>query len=92
MTMRRSWAWLLCAGFLASTPATWAAEPLRILFVGNSFTYTRPPALQYNVAAVDDMNYANFLANPAGMWILPREAAEKSTTRCAAARRGAATT
>jgi hypothetical protein len=66
MTMRRSWAWLLCAGFLASTPATWAAEPLRILFVGNSFTYTRPPALQYNAAAVDDMNYANFLANPAG--------------------------
>ena len=23
-----------------------AAEPLKLLFVGNSFTYTRPPALQ----------------------------------------------
>jgi hypothetical protein len=54
--------WL--AGLLAASAA--AAQAPSILFVGNSFTYTRPPALQYNVANVDDMNYANFLANPAG--------------------------
>ena len=42
------------------------AQPLSILFVGNSFTYTRPPVLQYNQESVVDLNYANFLANPAG--------------------------
>jgi hypothetical protein len=58
-------AWLLAAGLLTAVPA-WAQAPMKILFVGNSFTYTRPPALQYNAAAVEDMNYANFLANPEG--------------------------
>ena len=42
------------------------AQTRSILFVGNSFTYTRPPVLQYNVDSVVDLNYANFLANPAG--------------------------
>jgi len=59
-------AWLLCAGLLTALPAWTQALPTKILFVGNSFTYTRPPALQYNAAAVEDMNYANFLANPDG--------------------------
>ena len=30
---------------MASTAAL-AGEPLQVLFVGNSFTYTRPPVLQ----------------------------------------------
>ena len=51
---------------LAAFASAAAAQPLSILFVGNSFTYTRPPVLQYNVDNVADLNYANFLANPAG--------------------------
>ena len=58
------WMALLVAG-MAAASAAWA-QPQQILFVGNSFTYTRPPALQYNAAQVKDMNYANFLANPEG--------------------------
>ena len=61
------------AAVLASTlaigagalPTTAGAAPLQVLFVGNSFSYTRPPAMNYNTDAVDDMNYENFLANPA---------------------------
>ena len=40
------------------------AEPLQILFVGNSFTYTRPPALNYNAGNVADLTYAYSLATP----------------------------
>ncbi len=43
-----------------------AAEPVRVLFVGNSFTYTRPPALQYNVDAVTDLNAQNAIDKPLG--------------------------
>jgi hypothetical protein len=60
----KKWLAGLCAGLVVASTA-WG-QPLRILFVGNSFTYTRPPALQYNADAVEDMNYANFLANPEG--------------------------
>jgi hypothetical protein len=62
--MAFKWKAILVAG-MAAASAAWA-QPSRILFVGNSFTYTRPPALQYNIAAVEDMNYANFLAKPEG--------------------------
>ena len=55
---------LLCLWTLAAAPAL--AQPVSILFVGNSFTYTRPPALQYNVEAVVDMNLANSIAMPLG--------------------------
>ena len=55
---------LLLAGMTASVAAL--AQPASILFVGNSFTYTRPPALQYNIDNVVDLNYPNFLANPTG--------------------------
>lgn len=55
----------LAAGLVAPSGAQ-APAPTRILFVGNSFTYTRPPTLQYNAANVLDLNYANFLANPEG--------------------------
>lgn len=74
MHFRRTAAFVVTA--LAAAPLfapaeAWAGggggrEPLQVLFVGNSFTYTRPPALNYNTAAVDDMNYENFLANPEG--------------------------
>jgi hypothetical protein len=40
------------------------AQPLQVLFVGNSFTYTRPPALGYNVENVVDLTYAYSLATP----------------------------
>lgn len=56
----------LAAFALAAPAEAQAAEPTRILFVGNSFTYARPPALNYNAAAVTDLNLASFLANPAG--------------------------
>ena len=46
--------------------AALAAEPVRILFVGNSFTYTRPPALQYNIENVTDLNAQNRIDFPAG--------------------------
>jgi hypothetical protein len=49
---------------LASAAAL--AQPVQILFVGNSFTYTRPPVLQYNVDNVVDLNYPNFLINSTG--------------------------
>jgi hypothetical protein len=42
------------------------AEPLKILFVGNSFTYTRPPALNYNTDAVTDLNLQNSIDKPLG--------------------------
>lgn len=54
------------AALALAAPAAAQVAPTRILFVGNSFTYTRPPALAYNAAAVTDLNYANFLANPEG--------------------------
>ena len=47
---------------LASVVAS--AEPLQILFVGNSFTYTRPPVLGYNVDNVVDLTLAYALATP----------------------------
>jgi len=53
------------AALLASLVSVAAfAEPLQILFVGNSFTYTRPPALSYNYESVADLTYAYSLATP----------------------------
>jgi hypothetical protein len=51
---------------LAWAAGSLAAEPVRILFVGNSFTYTRPPALQYNIDNVTDLNAQNRIDFPAG--------------------------
>ena len=57
----------LCALLLAAAAGTaFAAEPLKLLFVGNSFTYTRPPALQYNVGNVTDLNLQNSIDKPLG--------------------------
>ena len=50
---------------LACTAMSASAQTKSILFVGNSFTYTRPPALQYNVDNVVDLTYPYYLATPA---------------------------
>ncbi|MBX3607375.1 MAG: hypothetical protein KF788_18990 [Piscinibacter sp.] len=55
---------LVLAAAVHATPAT--SPPQKILFVGNSFTYTRPPALQYNTENVVDLNEANAIAMPEG--------------------------
>jgi hypothetical protein len=51
---------------LAAFVATAATAATSILFVGNSFTYTRPPVLQYNVANVVDLNLENSITKPLG--------------------------
>lgn len=43
-----------------------AQEPLRVLFVGNSFTYGRAPVVQYNNASVVDLNAQNAIDKPLG--------------------------
>lgn len=53
---------LVCAWAASAS----AAEPIKILFVGNSFTYTRPPALQYNAERVTDLNAQNAIDFPSG--------------------------
>lgn len=55
----------LAAALLCSAAAALAA-PTQVLFVGNSFTYTRPPVLQYNTANVVDMNLQNSITKPLG--------------------------
>jgi hypothetical protein len=61
--LRAPWAGLLLAAALQSTQA---AEPLKILFVGNSFTYGRAPVVQYNNADVVDLNAQNAIDKPLG--------------------------
>jgi hypothetical protein len=47
---------LLAALALAAATGLAAAEPVKILFVGNSYTFARvDPAMSYNAANVDDM-------------------------------------
>ncbi len=50
--------WLLMTASLAmATQLSHAAEPIKILFVGNSFTHANiQPALRYNAANVHDLN------------------------------------
>jgi len=55
---------LAAAVLIACAACPAAAETQSILFVGNSFTYTRPPALQYNVENVVDLTYPYYLATP----------------------------
>ena len=56
----------LLAAAATTAAAAAAAEPLKVLFVGNSFTYTSPPALQYNVGNVVDLNLQNSIDKPLG--------------------------
>lgn len=49
------------------TSAAAFAEPLSILFVGNSYTFGRvDPVMSYNSAHVTDLTHAMWLANPSG--------------------------
>ena len=58
---------LVTAVFASITASSAAfAAPTTILFVGNSFTYTRPPALQYNIENVTDLNAQNAIDKPLG--------------------------
>jgi hypothetical protein len=57
---------LTALALVAAAGVALAAEPVRVLFVGNSFTYTRPPALQYNIGNVTDLNAQNAIDLPAG--------------------------
>lgn len=57
---------LLGGLLLAMAAGAGASEPIKVLFVGNSFTYTRPPALQYNVENVTDLNEQNAIDLPLG--------------------------
>lgn len=50
----------------AAAGAAWAQEPLRVLFVGNSFTYGRAPVVQYNNSRVVDLNAQNAIDMPLG--------------------------
>lgn len=44
-----------------------ATEPLKVLFVGNSYTFGRvDPVMSYRAGDVTDMTWAMWLANPAG--------------------------
>ncbi|MEO5734804.1 MAG: hypothetical protein ABIN96_09320, partial [Rubrivivax sp.] len=49
----------------AATPAR--ADPISVLFVGNSYTFGRiDPVMSYNAANVRDLTAAMWAANPAG--------------------------
>lgn len=56
----------LAVAALAAAGAAGAQEPLRVLFVGNSFTYGRAPVVQYNNANVTDLNARNAIDKPLG--------------------------
>lgn len=62
--MKHPFALALAAALAA--PA-FGAEPLRVLFVGNSYTFGRAdPVMSYNAAAVHDLTAGFNAANPAG--------------------------
>jgi hypothetical protein len=58
----------LCAALAAfATQIPAAAEPVSVLFVGNSYTFGRvDPVMRYNAGNVRDLTAAMWAANPAG--------------------------
>ena len=60
------------AALLAALPAgaqdaAATSAPIKILFVGNSYTFGRAdPVMSYNAANVHDLTYAMWVANPSG--------------------------
>lgn len=56
----------LAALAFTAAGASSAQEPLRVLFVGNSFTYGRAPVVQYNNTNVVDLNAQNAIDKPLG--------------------------
>ncbi len=62
-------AWQLALAMVVSGSAAsvWAAEPISILFVGNSYTFGRvDPVMSYNAANVHDLTAAFNAINPSG--------------------------
>ncbi|MFT3820250.1 MAG: PEP-CTERM sorting domain-containing protein [Rubrivivax sp.] len=58
---------LLAAALLAGAATAARAEPMQVLFVGNSYTFGRvDPVLSYNAANVHDLTAAMYAANPSG--------------------------
>jgi hypothetical protein len=63
--MFRRLALVLALGFTCGAPAL--ADPVSVLFVGNSYTFGRAdPVMSYNAANVRDLTYQMWLDNPAG--------------------------
>jgi hypothetical protein len=56
---------LAALAFTAAGAAS-AQEPLRVLSVGNSFTYGRAPVVQYNSIHVVDLSAQNAIDKPLG--------------------------
>src|SRR4051812_13487823 len=55
----------LAASLAAAGPA--AADPVKVLLVGNSYTFGRiDPVMSYNAANVHDLTQAMWIANPSG--------------------------
>lgn len=64
--MRRPLCLLSAAAALALPQLAWA-DPVQVLFVGNSYTFGRvDPVMGYNAANVHDLTAAMWAANPAG--------------------------
>lgn len=58
---------LVAAAALLLAGSSALAEPTRVLFVGNSYTFGRvDPVMSYNAANVNDMTQAMWVANPSG--------------------------
>ena len=54
-------------GLMAGSTPTLAADPVSVLFVGNSYTFGRiDPVMSYNAANVRDLTYPMWLDNSAG--------------------------
>jgi hypothetical protein len=59
--------WLAALPLLAAGPACAAADPVNILFVGNSYTFGRvDPVMSYNAANVHDLTAGFNAINPTG--------------------------
>ncbi len=59
--MFRRFALVVVLGFACSTPAL-AADPVSVLFVGNSYTFGRSdPVMSYNTENVRDLTYQMWL-------------------------------
>ena len=64
---KRLLALAVTASLAALTGPALAADPIKILFVGNSYTFGRvDPVLSYNAAAVHDLTAGFNAINPAG--------------------------
>ncbi|NRF70877.1 hypothetical protein HLB44_28115 [Aquincola sp. S2] len=61
----KRWCWMLLMTLGAGMPAF--ADPVRVLFVGNSYTFGRvDPVMSYNAANVNDLTFPMWQANPTG--------------------------